>query len=681
MDNVSRKLADSPDADAASRDALAHAYERMALIRAVEERLLGLFSEGKLFGTTHTCIGQETCAYAVVDALDRARDLIFSNHRCHGHYVMYSDDAEGLLAEIMGRATGVCGGRGGSQHLCHRGFFSNGVQGGIVPVAAGMALAEKMKGSGAVTVVFLGDGTLGEGAVYEALNLASLWELPVLFVVEHNQYAQSTPTATTIAGDVLARAEAFGIAADRRPARDPVALKAHMRGVVDGIRRGGRPFFQVLDTFRLAAHSKGDDDRHPDLIANARREDPLAHLRAALDDERAAAIDAAVQARVARAVEAAEAAPFASLDGAAEERALQRVRGGAATTSALAETAGDVETRTVVQCLNQAHHELMERQQDVLLIGEDLLDPYGGAFKVSRGLSTKFPDRVRATPISEAAIVGIANGLSLRGYRPIAEIMFGDFLALCADQIINHLAKFHWMYDGKVETPVVVRAPVGGRRGYGPTHSQCIEKIFFGVPGIVLVAVSTRHDPRILLQHAVEDERPVIFLEQKLLYGKRLKPEPPPGLVSAIPEGERQELYPTGVWRPDGDAADLTIVTYGEMTEVAEDAITRLFDEDEVLVEYLVVSQLAPLRARAIVESVRRTKRLLVVEEGTEPWGYGAEVVARVAEELGPELRGVGRVAAYHLPIPNARPMEDAVLPDVARVVAGARRVLRGPRS
>src|SRR5436190_12615705 len=149
MDNRSLKLADSASEDTAARAAAEHAYARIALVRAVEERLLSLFSEGKLFGTTHTCIGQETCAFAVIDALDRARDLIFSNHRCHGHYLIYSDDAEGLIAEIMGRATGVCGGRGGSQHLCAGGFFSNGVQGGIVPVAAGMALAEKMKGSGA----------------------------------------------------------------------------------------------------------------------------------------------------------------------------------------------------------------------------------------------------------------------------------------------------------------------------------------------------------------------------------------------------------------------------------------------------------------------------------------------------------------------------------------------------
>jgi 2-oxoisovalerate dehydrogenase E1 component len=674
MDNVSRKLAPAVEDDAAL--ALEHAYAGMALVRAVEERLLALFSEGKLFGTTHTCIGQETCAYAVIEALDRERDLVFSNHRCHGHYIVYSDDPERLIAEIMGRESGVCGGRGGSQHLCWRGFHSNGVQGGIVPVATGMALAEKLKGSTAVTVVFLGDGTLGEGAIYEAMNIASLWSVPLLFVLEHNQYAQSTPTATTIAGDVLARAEAFGIATDRRPARDPVALKAHMLEIVARVRREGAPFFQVLDTYRLAAHSKGDDDRSPEEIERHRRADPLREVRAALGEARAAAIDAEVRARVDRAVAAAEATPFAALDPREAER-LHRPRGDQATgPGALAEAGGASPTTTVVQSLNQAHHDLMERDERVLLIGEDLLDPYGGAFKVSRGLSTRFPERVRSTPISESAIVGIGGGMSLRGFRPICEIMFGDFLALAADQIINHLAKFHWMYNAQVETPVVVRAPVGGRRGYGPTHSQCIEKIFFGVPGLALVAVSLRHDPGELLKRAVADDRPVLFVEQKLLYGKRLKCDPPPGLVLDLPASERDQPYPTGLWRPADEAGGLTVVTYGEMTEIAEEAMARLFDEDEVLPEYVVVAQLAPLGIEPILESARRTGRLLVVEEGTEPWGFGAEVLARASEALGPELRACARVAAIHIPIPNARPMEDAMLPDADRVLAAARRLL-----
>ncbi len=680
MDNRSLKLADAAVDDTSSRAALEYAYARIALVRAVEERLLSLFSEGKLFGTTHTCIGQETCAFAVIEALDRSRDLVFSNHRCHGHYLMYSDDAEGLIAEIMGRATGVCGGRGGSQHLCAGGFFSNGVQGGIVPVATGMALAEKMKKSGVVTTVFLGDGTLGEGAIYEAMNIASLWQVPLLLVLEHNQYAQSTPTVNTIAGDVLARAEAFGIATDRRPARDPLALKEHMTGVVERVRRSGQPFFQVLDTYRLMAHSKGDDDRDPEEIASYRRKDPMAELRDAVGAERAAAIEAEVQARVDRAVAAADAAPFAALEP-DEEARLSAPRAAVSSSRSALAGSSDREPQSVVQSINTALHELMDNDGSVIVIGEDLVDPYGGAFKVTRGLSTKHPDRVRSTPISESAITGIANGLSLRGQRPIAEIMFGDFLALCADQIINHMAKFHWMYDGKVEVPVVMRAPVGGRRGYGPTHSQCIEKIFFGIPGLVLVAVSLRHDPGELLCRAVADDRPVIFLEQKLLYGKRLKTDAPAGLVLDLPDGERAERYPVAVFRPAGESADVTIVTYGEMTEVVEDALTVLFDEDEMLAEYLVVAQLAPLRIEPIVESVRRTGRLLIVEEGTEPWGFGAEVIAKVTELLVDKPPRCARVAALHLPIPNARPMEDAVLPDSARVVAGARRLLAYSRS
>ncbi|MFN8545576.1 MAG: thiamine pyrophosphate-dependent enzyme [Candidatus Binatia bacterium] len=643
----------------------------MALIRAVEERLLALFGEGKLFGTTHTCLGQEACAFGVVGALDPARDLVFSNHRCHGHYLMWSDDAEGLVAEIMGRTTGVVGGRGGSQHLCRDGFFSNGVQGGTTPVTAGMAMAEKRKGTGAVACVFIGDGTLGEGAVYETLNLASLWRLPVLFVLEHNQWAQSTPTSLTIAGDVVARAAAFGIVADRRPARDPVALQAHMREVVAGIRREGRPFFQVLDTYRLGPHSKGDDNRTPQEIAPHRAADPYGVLRAELGETRAGVLEAAARARVAAAVEAAEAAPFAALAADEVER-LHRPRGvGDLVRCGLARES----TQTVVQRLNEGLHEVMARRPDVVVLGEDIVDPYGGAFKVTRGLSSRFPDRVWATPISEAAIVGMAGGMSLRGLRPVAEIMFGDFITLGADQLVNHIAKFHWMYNGQVETPVVIRTPVGGHRGYGPTHSQCIEKLFFGVPGLVTVAVSQRHDPAVLLAHAVEDDRPVLFVEQKMLYGKRLRVDPPVGLVLDLPAGEERERYPTGLWRPAEGTADVTVVTYGGMTEIVEEALARLFEEDEVLAEFMVVAQLAPLRVEPIVASARRTGRLLVVEEGTEPWGLGAEVVARVAEVVPGTVR-CGRVGAAHLPIPNARPMEDAMLPDVERVVAATRRLL-----
>ncbi|HSP96643.1 MAG TPA: thiamine pyrophosphate-dependent enzyme [Candidatus Dormibacteraeota bacterium] len=664
-------------AAAPADDATEQALTRMLLIRAVEERLLSLFAEGKLFGTTHTCIGQETCAVAVIGALDRARDVIFSSHRCHGHYLMYTDAPEPLFAEIMGRRTGICGGRGGSQHLCVDNFHSNGVQGGIVPIATGVALAEQRAGSGAVTVCFLGDGTLGEGVIYEAFNMAALWRAPILFVLEHNRYAQSTPTERTTAGDVAARAAAFGIATDRRPADDPVALTAHMREVVARVRRGDGPFFQVLDTYRLAAHSKGDDDRDAAELAAHRADDPLLRLRARVGEATAGALAQAVAARVDAAVAAAEAAPYADVDPQAEARSFAARGECRDLPPAFAHSVRDP-AQLVVQHLNAALHRLMRERDDVVLLGEDLDDPYGGAFKVSRGLSTAFPDRVRSTPISEAGFIGLATGLALRGQRPVVEIMFGDFLALAADQILNHLTKFRWMYNDQVEVPLVIRTPVGGRRGYGPTHSQCIEKMFLGVPGLVVVAISLRHDPGELLHRAVQlDPRPVLFLEQKLLYAKRLHVEPPPGLLFELHPSEAEALYPTGIWRPAEASGDVTVVTYGGMTEIAEAAVAAAFAEDEVVAELVVPAQLAPLRIDPILHSVRRTGRLVVVEEGTGPWGFGAEVVAAVSEALSGQSLRCARVAAHPLPIPGARPAEDAVLPDAARVVAAIRQVMR----
>lgn len=649
--------------------------DRVCLIRAVEERLLSLFAEGKLFGTTHTCIGQELCAVAVIGALDLDKDIVFAPHRCHGHFLAYADHPDGLIAEVMGRESGVCGGRGGSQHLCYRNFYSNGVQGGIAPVATGMALAEKLRGSDAIAVCFLGDGTTGEGVVYETLNLASLWRVPILFVLEHNGYAQSTPTALTIAGDISARAAAFGIPTDERAATDAPALAAHMTAVVSQVRRERMPFFQILHTHRIAAHSKGDDTRSAEQLAHARRHDPMLELGALVGDDRLLLSREQANARVDLAVSRAESTPHLSLDGAIEEARLQA--GPPADPVQVFARRTD-EPRAVVECLNEALHAVMSASDAVVLLGEDIADPYGGAFKVTRGTSSAFPGRVFSTPISEAAIVGVAAGLSIRGGRPIVEIMFGDFLTLCADQIVNHIAKFRWMYNEQVQTPLVIRAAVGGRRGYGPTHSQCLEKMFLGIPGLVILAPTLRHEPGELLRRAVlRDSRPVLFLEQKTLYSRRLQYEPPAGLTFNLDESEHDALYPTATWRPMGTEADLTIVTYGAMTEIVEQAMAESFAEDELVAEYVVPSCVAPLRIDAILKSVERTGRLLVVEEGTAPWGFGAEVVARVAESMTTRAVRCARVGARHLPIPNARPAEDQLLPDVSRILDAMRNLTR----
>ncbi len=286
-------------------------YAEMFTIRRFEETLLDLFSAGKIAGTTHTCIGQEANAVGVVEHLDPERDVVFSNHRCHGHYLAFTGDVPGLFGEVMGRANGVCGGKGGSQHLCNGNFYSNGVLGSTVPVAAGIALAERERRSGAVTVAFVGDGTLGQGVFYESLNLASLWRLPLLVVVEDNGYAQSTPRQLNLAGDIRARATAFGIDSEELDTTDVTEISEAAAGAVETVRTTGAPFYLVLHTYRFSPHSKGDDTRDPEEIAERRLRDPLTVAGRRLEPGLREELEAACERRLAEALELAERSPIA----------------------------------------------------------------------------------------------------------------------------------------------------------------------------------------------------------------------------------------------------------------------------------------------------------------------------------------------------------------------------------
>lgn len=249
-------------------------YRRLLLIRRFEERLLELFSRGELSGTTHCYIGQEAIAVGVISNL-LEQDVIFSSHRCHGHYLARTENAVGLFAEIMGKPNGICGGRGGSQHLCDRNFYTNGVQGSFSPITVGIAFGEKRKRSAAVVVAFLGDGTLGEGAAYEAFNMASLYGVPLLFVVENNLYAQTTSISDNLAGSITARFEAFGIETSETSSQDVVEIATIARQVIDRVRESQRPAALVCNTYRFCAHSKGDDFRGEEELATYREADPL----------------------------------------------------------------------------------------------------------------------------------------------------------------------------------------------------------------------------------------------------------------------------------------------------------------------------------------------------------------------------------------------------------------------
>ena len=283
--------------------------------------MLDNFPKGIFFGTTHTYLGQEADAVGVLHALE-PDDIVFSNHRCHGHFLAYGGDLRALFAELMGRATGVCGGRGGSQHLHWRNFYSNGVQGGIVPVATGMALAEKLKSGQiaarqypAATIVFLGDGTLGEGAVYEAFNMAALWRLPILYVVENNRIAQTTPLELAVAGSLTGRFAAFGIPALELDTSDVLEILPIATRLLTEVRSQGAPRALVLHTCRFGPHSKGDDTRSPAEIERLRSQrDPLTIHAARLSASQRQEIEAQVQAEVSQAFQQALADPFPELD-------------------------------------------------------------------------------------------------------------------------------------------------------------------------------------------------------------------------------------------------------------------------------------------------------------------------------------------------------------------------------
>ncbi len=250
-------------------------YRTMYLIRRFEEQALAEFSTGKLVGTTHAYIGQEANAVGVISNLN-SEDVVWSNHRCHGHFLAYGGEPAALAAELMGKSTGIVGGRGGSQHIHWKNFFSNGIQGGIVPNAAGMALSSKIDGRGSISAVFIGDGTLGQGVVYETMNIAALWQLPILFVVENNHFAQTTPVEMAIAGSIVGRFEGFGINATELFTSDVLEILPVAEQVIGKIRSTGCPAAIILNTHRFMAHSKGDDTRDKEMVKKLRQQyDPL----------------------------------------------------------------------------------------------------------------------------------------------------------------------------------------------------------------------------------------------------------------------------------------------------------------------------------------------------------------------------------------------------------------------
>ena len=618
------------------------------LIRRVEETFLELFSQGKLNGTVHTSVGQEFSAISFAGQLQK-EDFIFSNHRCHGHYLSYTKDHYGLLAELLGKKDGVCGGVGSSQHLQNGNFYSNGIQGGIVPMAAGMAMANKLSNNDQIGIVFIGDGTLGEGVLYETLNLISLWQIPLMIVCENNQYAQSTNIKQSLSGNILKRAEAFSIKTFESDTWDVEKLLKVSKESIDYVREKKAPCFHLLNTYRLNAHSKSDDNRDVDEIEHYREKDFLVKFQkenTELFNKYLSEINELINASI-KDILTKEELSIESYWEVNQTKSIIR------SWKPLAET-----KERQVNLINKFFHQELGKNNKSIFLGEDVLSPYGGAFKVAKDLSLKFPTQVYTTPISEAAITGIANGLALAGYKPYVEIMFGDFITLALDQIINHASKVYHMYNLKVKCPMVIRTPMGGRRGYGPTHSQTLDRFLIGIDNVKTIALNTLVNPEIIYLQISKETDPVIVIENKVDYGKYI------GDVKLTNYClmESNDEYPIVKISPVSSIPDLTIVTYGGMANEIIECLPNLFKEHEFKTEVIILSKINPVDYDEILKSVEITKRLVVAEEGSKIGGLASEIISSVVEKCSFQIE-VLKIGALPVPIPSVRSLEDSVLP------------------
>lgn len=628
-------------------------------IRAVENALYALFGKGKLHGTIHTCIGQEFSG-ALLGRYLQPNDFVTSNHRCHGHFIGATKNWRALIDELVGNEDGICAGIGSSQHLWAKNFMSNGQQGGMLPVAAGIALDRKTRGTENCVVSFLGEGTLGEGIVYETLNIDALWNLPHVLICENNYYSQSTSQSNNVAGAILDRAAAFSVTVAKADNWHLTEFDVVLADAIERARTTSRPSFILLSTYRLNPHSKGDDSRDSAEIEWFRAHDPAT---LAVRDFGAFADTynqyiAEAEEHITLALEKPQLAPAAYFSD-----QLPRATAPSMLSWRPVDTADRKEQR-VGQALNEYYAAFLARDDEAFFLGEDIADPYGGAFKISKGFTTAFPERVISTPISEAAITGAAIGLAVSGRRAFVEIMFGDFITYAFDQIINNASKFFHMYNRQVECPVIVRTPMGGRRGYGPTHSQSLERFLIGVDNCCTISLNSIVEPQLQLT-ALESMRcPVILVENKIDYANRFF-VPQEGFLVEMDNA----ALPTLRVRPQGAGPTVTLLAYGGIARFTADRLVEIFERGDHVPELIVPTSLSPLNLAPIAQSVAATKRLLVIEEGPRFASAGAEIIAQLIEEIGCGF-AAARIGGKQVPIPSAPALESAALPSVEDICA-----------
>ncbi len=661
-------------------------------IRIFEETIFDLLTRNLIKGTVHLYAGEEAVAVGAI-ANFRAGDFITSTHRGHGHCMAHGthiaqNEAERqehlnkMMAELAGKETGYSRGRGGSMHIAdtaHGNLGATGIVGGNIPVATGAGLAIKMQKKDGVVYCFFGDGAVNNGIFHESLNMASIWDLPVIYIVENNLYAMSVPWHTvTRLPDAAARAAAYDIPGVVVDGMDVLAVREAVGEAARRARRGEGPTLIECKTYRWYGHSRSDPrayrtrdeenlwkERDPITVLSQKILDAGLATQAELDE-----VEAKARAGIERSVKfALEESPnpdpkdlyvglFAPSKTTArdveQERALrERVR-------------ADKTIRQIPywQAINEALEEEMKRDERVFLMGEDI-GVYGGAYGATRGLLDKFGKaRVRETPISESAIAGVGVGAAMAGMRPVNEIMYIDFTLLSADQIANQGAKNRYMFGGKSIVPFVLRTEGGAGRGIAAQHSQSLEAIWTHFPGLYVVMPATPYDAKGLLKAAIREDNLVMFIEHKMLYGEK----------GAVPEEEY--IIPLGVADVKRAGKDVTVITYSRMVLRALEVAEQLAQEG-IDVEVVDLRTLKPLDTETIVASVQKTGRVVIVSEGYKNTGFNAELLATVNDLAFDYLDApIVRVASADVPVPASPALEEYAIPQARDIAAAIRQVM-----
>ena len=630
----------------------------MYLSRFFEEKLQSLFDRGELYGTTHLNIGQEASHFGLCLALD-SKDWIVPTHRTHGFNIAKGSSVFRMFSEMLGSRHGLCQGLGGSMHMtdlatCNAG--SSAVVGSGVAIATGLAFALRRQKSRNISVAIMGDGATSRGVVHECMNLSSVWNLPVMFYCENNHYGMSASAERMIStSDIASRAAGYSMKAFRADGNDYDDVHDTVKKARAYMIEYGEPVFVEVNTYRFCGHSKSDRlaYRSGEEEAFWKEKDPILRFEKKLCLDRNTV--RAMRKSIRDYVEGEWQKAFALKD---EILTLEETGKLVTAPSPVTEVRkSGMHPSTYRLAIREALAEVLSDERTTL-IGEDV-GLYGGCFGVTGPLYQEYPDRILETPVSEEAFTGLAAGAGILGERVIAEIMYGDFLTLASDALINHAAKLRYMSAGQLSCPMVLRTPVGSGTGHGSQHTQSLESMFLNVPGLKVVAPSDPFTAKALLKSAWADPDPVLFIEHKALYG------------SSGECGDAFSSFPIGRAQLLSEGDEITLISYSRATLTARRAVA----EAGRRVDHIDLLSLRPIDFPAIKQSVLKTGMVILVEDPSFAGSVMATVAGMIASD--PECfaalkRPVKVIAGEDTPIPFSRELESAVVPQAEKL----RRVL-----